>query len=68
MAIVYSYSGDFVWISVIVAVVGNSAHLVTFAWSQKGLTVSSSQSQPATVDLSGRQVVNGSGQVIGTVK
>ena len=68
LAIVQGYTGVFVWISVIVSVTGNSAHLVTFAWSQKGLTVSSSQSQPVQPDISGRQVVNGSGQVVGTIK
>ncbi len=68
MAIFYSYSGTFVWLSVIVAVVGNSSHLVAFAWSQKGVSITASNAQTGQPDISGRQVVNGSGQVIGKIQ
>lgn len=68
VAVVYTYSSDFVWISIIVAVVGNSSHLVAFAWSQKGLTVSSSQGNSSESSISGRQVIDAGGQVIGKIK
>lgn len=61
LVVVYGYSSDFAWISIWIAVVGNASHLVTFAWSQKGVNISA---EPA----SGKQVVNSAGQVIGTVK
>ena len=42
LAIVYNFSSPWVFVSIITAVVGNSAHLVAFAWSNKGLQISSS--------------------------
>lgn len=60
--------GQWVSIATIVAIVGNSTHLISMAWSQKGLTVSALQASTQPPDISGRQVVNASGQVVGTIK
>lgn len=41
LAVVYNFNSPWVFVSIITAVVGNSAHLVAFAWSTaNGLTVS----------------------------
>ena len=41
LAIVYNFGSPWVFVSIITAVVGNSAHLVSFAWSTaQGLKVS----------------------------
>ena len=65
------WTGTFTqWVAIatIVAVVGNSAHLVSFAWSQKGLSVSAYQASTQPPDISGRNVVNQSGSVIGKIQ
>ena len=41
VAIVSGYDNDLVWISIIVAIVGNSAHLVAFAYSKGKILVQS---------------------------
>lgn len=68
LAVVDSYVSDWVWLAIIVSVVGNSSHLVAFAWSQKGISVSASQASPQPPDVSGRNVVNNAGQVIGKIQ
>lgn len=68
MAIYYSYTSNWVWISIIVAVVGNSTHLVAFAVSSSGVSVNAQGSNTKQVDVAGRSVVNSAGQVIGTIK
>ena len=42
LTVIYDFSSAWVFVSIIAAVVGNSAHLVAFAWSNKGLQISSS--------------------------
>lgn len=68
MAIYYTYTSNWVWISIIVAVVGNSTHLVAFAISSQGVSVNAQGSSTSESNITGRQVVNGSGQVVGTIK
>lgn len=41
IGIIYHYSNDLLWISVIAAISGNSAHLVAFAMSKRGVQISS---------------------------
>ncbi len=41
LVIVHGYSGLWPFVSVIAAIVGNSAHLVTFAYSRGKITMSS---------------------------
>ena len=41
VAITSQYISNFVWISIIVAITGNSAHLVTFAYSKGKILVQS---------------------------
>ena len=41
MAVVYGYQSDLLWVSIIMAIVGNSAHLVTLAYSQGKFQASS---------------------------
>ena len=45
MAVIYNYQSSILWVSVIVAIVGNSAHMVTLAYSQGKLQASSNQAQ-----------------------
>jgi hypothetical protein len=39
LVVVFSYHNDFAWISVVVAVIGNSTHLVAFSYSQGKISV-----------------------------
>lgn len=39
LVVVFGYNNDFAWISVIVAVVGNSAHLVAFSYGQGKISI-----------------------------
>lgn len=41
-AVSSGYTGPYIWVTIVTAIVGNSAHLVAFAWSKKGFQVSSS--------------------------
>lgn len=43
VVVVNNYTGFWPFTSIIVAIVGNSAHLVTFAWSKGKFTASSKQ-------------------------
>lgn len=43
LAILTGFSGAYIWDSIIVAIVGNSAHLVTFSLSKTGLSVEAMQ-------------------------
>ena len=45
LTVVYGYSSPWAWISVITAVVGNSAHLVSYAVSSAGVEIASAQVQ-----------------------
>ena len=38
-AVSTGYNNDFVWLSIVTAIVGNSAHLVAFAMSKTGLQI-----------------------------
>ena len=40
LIVIMHYAGIYAWISIIVAVVGNSAHLMTLHLSKSGLSVS----------------------------
>lgn len=39
VVVIHGYNNSFTWISIIVAIVGNSAHLVAFAYSKGRITV-----------------------------
>ena len=42
LAVIENYSGtdsNYLWLGIIVAIIGNSTHLVTMSLSQKGLTI-----------------------------
>lgn len=43
LVIVHDYSSFWAWLSVITAIIGNSAHLVYFAVSQKGVVIKNPQ-------------------------
>ena len=67
VSLVYGQNSQWVNLVLIVAIAGNSAHLIAFAISPKGAKIVTVPSA-APVDISGRDVVNGSGQIIGKVK
>ena len=41
MAVAYDYSVTYLWISIVVAIVGNSAHMVALSLSKSGFDVTS---------------------------
>jgi uncharacterized membrane protein YeaQ/YmgE (transglycosylase-associated protein family) len=43
LTLVYHYGGYYSWASIIVAIVGNSVHLITFALSKGQTTLSSTK-------------------------
>lgn len=47
IGIVYDYSSYWLWLAIITAIVGNSAHLVAFAWSKGKAQISSSTTTTA---------------------
>lgn len=45
LAILTGFTGAYIWYSIIVAITGNSVHLVTFSLSKTGMSVSSSEAK-----------------------
>ena len=45
LTVVYGYSSPWAWITIVTAVVGNSAHLVSYAVSSAGVEIASAQTQ-----------------------
>lgn len=41
LVVVYSYNNLFSWLSIIVAIIGNSTHLVAFSYSQGKISIQS---------------------------
>lgn len=41
LVVVFSYSNLFSWLSIIVAIIGNSTHLVAFSYSQGKVSIQS---------------------------
>lgn len=46
LAVYFSYNNNWAWLSIVVAIVGNSAHLIVMHYSAKGLTIQAQGSSP----------------------
>ena len=46
LAIYFNYNNDWTWLAIIVAIIGNSAHLVAMHYSNQGLTIQAQGSSP----------------------
>lgn len=46
LTVYFNYNNDWAWLSVIVAIIGNSSHLVAMHYSSQGLSIQAQGSSP----------------------
>jgi len=46
LTVYFSYNNDWAWVSIVVAIIGNSAHLIVMHYSNQGLTIQAQGSSP----------------------